>query len=279
MQTCVVCDWEIKDAGTQATLGSREVVVCCDDCAREVKANPARYQAKAAEADRAEIRAHIDSLFRAYIDRDLEAIRRGHTEDWRGFQVNSPAIVRGIGSYMGAAQQVLETARFRRYEMVDQEIQLYGDVAVVNGTGGLVEAVNLRTIVLRDEEGTVHVFPNGEVKTLANKSKDFAYYVISIGVPWDEDTDRVIDALNAAGESLLADPAFRVHILEPIDVYGIDAFETAQVIVKGRIKTVPQKQWLVGRELRKRIAKLFRERGIRMPGLPVIQMAPPSKPQ
>ena len=48
-----------------------------------------------------------------------------------------------------------------------------GDVAVVNGQGGLVEEVNLRTIVLRDEQGTVHVFPNGEVKTLANMSKDF----------------------------------------------------------------------------------------------------------
>jgi len=157
-----------------------------------------------------------------------------------------------------------------------------GDVAVVNGQGGLVEEVNLRTIVLRDEEGTVHVFPNGEVKTLANKSKDFAFYVITIGVLYDEDPDRVAEAMKTAADSMLTDPEFRIHILEPLEMYGIDAFEPTQLVLKARIKTVPQKQWLVGRELRKRIAKIFRERGIRMPGVPVIhvaQPAPPPKPQ
>jgi moderate conductance mechanosensitive channel len=153
-----------------------------------------------------------------------------------------------------------------------------GDVAVVNGQGGLVEEVNLRTLVLRDEEGTVHVFPNGEVKTLANKSKDFAYYVITIGVPYDEDPDRVAEAMNTAADSLLTDPEFRIHILEPLEIYGIDAFEPTQLVLKARIKTVPLKQWTVGRELRKRIAKIFRERGIRMPGLPVIHMAAPTAP-
>jgi len=61
-------------------------------------------------------------------------------------------------------------------------------------------------------------------------------------------------------------------------MYGIDAFEPTQLVLKARIKTVPQKQWLVGRELRKRIAKIFRERGIRMPGVPVIHVAQPALP-
>jgi len=162
--------------------------------------------------------------------------------------------------------------------IVEDQVRV-GDVAVVNGTGGLVEAVNLRTIVLRDEEGAVHVFPNGEVKTLANKSKDFAYYVLSVGVPWDEDPDRVADAMQIAADSLLNDPEFRIHILEPLEVYGIDTWEPTQLVLKGRIKTVPLKQWTVGRELRKRIAKTFRERGIRTPGLPVIQVAHPAPPK
>ena len=162
--------------------------------------------------------------------------------------------------------------------IVEDQVRV-GDVAVVNGTGGLVEAVNLRTIVLRDEEGAVHVFPNGEVKTLANKSKDFAYYVLSVGVPWDEDPDRVADAIKIAADSLLNDPEFRIHILEPLEVYGIDTWEPTQLVLKGRIKTVPLKQWTVGRELRKRIAKTFRERGIRTPGLPVIQVAHPAPPK
>ena len=140
-----------------------------------------------------------------------------------------------------------------------------GDVAVVNGQGGLVEEVNLRTTVLRDEEGTVHVFPNGEVKTLANKSKDFSYYVITFGIGYNDDPERVMAAMRDAAATLMSDPAFRPHILEPLDVYGVDAFDQGQLVLKARIKTVPLKQWLVGRELRKRIAKVFAERGIAPP--------------
>jgi small conductance mechanosensitive channel len=140
-----------------------------------------------------------------------------------------------------------------------------GDVAVVNGQGGVVEEVNLRTIVLRDEEGTVHVFPNGEVKTLANKSKDFAYYVISFGIGYDEDPERVMTAMRDAAASLERDDEFKPHILAPLEVYGIDAFQDSQVVLKARIKTVPLKQWLVGRELRMRMTKLFAERGIAPP--------------
>src|SRR5436190_4278960 len=140
-----------------------------------------------------------------------------------------------------------------------------GDVAVVNGQGGLVEQVNLRTIVLRDEEGTVHVFPNGEIKTLANKSKDFSYYVITFGVGYDEDPERVIAAMRDAAATLEADPDFKPHILAPLEVSGIDAFEDAHLVLKARIKTVPLKQWLVGRELRRRMAKVFAQRNIAPP--------------
>jgi small conductance mechanosensitive channel len=140
-----------------------------------------------------------------------------------------------------------------------------GDVAVVNGQGGLVEAVNLRTIVLRDEEGTVHVFPNGEVKTLANKSKDFSYYVITFGVGYNDDPERVLAAMRDASAALERDPAFKPHILAPLELYGIDAFQDTQIVVKARIKTVPLKQWLVGRELRRRMTKIFAERDIAPP--------------
>ena len=65
-----------------------------------------------------------------------------------------------------------------------------GDVAVVNGTGGLVERVSFRTIVLRDLSGTVHVFPNGTITTLANLTREWSAYVFDIGVAYKEDVDR-----------------------------------------------------------------------------------------
>jgi len=68
-----------------------------------------------------------------------------------------------------------------------------------------------------------------------------------------------------AGASLLQDDQFKPHILAPMEVYGVDAIEPGQFVVKGRIKTVPLKQWTVGRELRRRITALLKERNIQMP--------------
>ena len=153
--------------------------------------------------------------------------------------------------------------------IVEDQVRV-GDSAVVNGQGGLVEQVNLRTIVLRDESGTVHIFPNGEVKTLANMSKDFAYYVITVALPYDVDIDEAIAAMRDAAATVADDPEYKPHVLEPLDVYGVDSFEQGQLVLKARIKTVPQKQWLVGREIRKRITRVFAERGIHMAAAQVV---------
>jgi len=140
-----------------------------------------------------------------------------------------------------------------------------GDVAAINGTGGLVEAITLRTIVLRDEAGTVHIFPNGSITTLANMTKDFSYYVLNIGVEYHEDTDRVVEVLREVADEQQRDPRYSSAILQPLEVLGVDGFAESQIIVKARIKTVPQKQWDVGRELRRRIKKRFDAEGIAFP--------------
>jgi small conductance mechanosensitive channel len=111
----------------------------------------------------------------------------------------------------------------------------------------------------------VHTFPNGEIKTLANRTKDFAFYVIDLGFEYGEDVDRVIEVVKEAGAALLADPLFAPSILEPVEVLGVDDFRDSAVILKVRIKTIPLKQWEVGRELRRRIKRLMDRDGIRIP--------------
>jgi small conductance mechanosensitive channel len=137
-----------------------------------------------------------------------------------------------------------------------------GDVANINGTGGLVEAITVRTIVLRDSAGTVYIFPNGSIATLANLTKDFSYYVIDVQVDYSENTDRVIELLRESANELRQEPRFAASILEPLDVIGIDKFTNDGVVIQVRIKTLPQKQWEVGRELRRRILKRFLADGI-----------------
>jgi small conductance mechanosensitive channel len=140
-----------------------------------------------------------------------------------------------------------------------------GDAAAINNTAGLVEAINLRTIVLRDIEGTVHVIPNGAITSMANRSKDFSYYVVDVAISYFENPDRVAEVLREIGAELQADPAVGPAILEPIEILGVDSFGDWSVHMKVRIKTMPLKQWDVGRELRRRIVKAFDARGFAIP--------------
>jgi moderate conductance mechanosensitive channel len=140
-----------------------------------------------------------------------------------------------------------------------------GDVAIINGTGGLVEAISFRTIVLRDEAAVVHVFPNGSVNTLANMTKDWSAYVIGVNVAFKEDPDRVVDVMRRVGEEMFAEPNYRAAMLEPIEIFGVDGFTESAVTIKGRLKTLPLQQFTIGREYRRRLKKAFDAAGIEMP--------------
>lgn len=140
-----------------------------------------------------------------------------------------------------------------------------GDVANIDGTGGLVERITLRTIILRDLSGTVHVIPNGSISRLSNLTKDFSYYLIDMGVAYKEDTDKVVDVMKAVGDELLADPKYGVSMLGPLEVIGVDKFGDSSVDIRVRLKTIPLKQWEVGREFRRRVKKAFDAHGIEIP--------------
>lgn len=140
-----------------------------------------------------------------------------------------------------------------------------GDVAVVNGTGGLVEAITFRTIVLRDLAGIVHVFPHGTVNTLSNMTKEWSAYVIDLAVAYKEDTDRVVAVMHRVAEELRADPAYGPAMLEPMEIFGVDGFGESGVTIKARLKTLPLQQWTVGREYRRRLKKALDAEGIEIP--------------
>lgn len=140
-----------------------------------------------------------------------------------------------------------------------------GDVAVINGTGGLVERMNFRTIVLRDISGVVHVFPNGTVTTLSNMTSEWSAYVFEIGVAYKENTDRVVEVLKEVCRGLQADPLYSPLILEEAEIFGLEEFADSAVIIKGRIKTRPIRQWMVGREFLRRVKFAFEEKGIEIP--------------
>jgi small conductance mechanosensitive channel len=171
-----------------------------------------------------------------------------------------------IGLAVGFGAQTLVKDIISGLFLIAEDQVRLGDVAEVNGISGAVEEINLRTIVLRDLEGTLHYISNGEIRTLANKSKDFSYYVIDIGFGYDDDTDRIVEVVRDVARQLMEDPGYAATILEPLEVLGVDAFKASEVTLRFRIKTLPLKQWEVGRELRRRIKKAFDAQGIQIPG-------------
>jgi len=150
------------------------------------------------------------------------------------------------------------------FMLLEDQIRL-GDVVQINGTGGLVEEINLRTTLLRGLDGSVHIFQNGSISTLSNLTRDYSFYVFDIGVAYKEDTDRVVKTLVEVAAGMSSDPEYAEMILEPLEILGVDRFESSAVIVRSRIKTRPIKQWAVGRELNRRFKKRFDELHIEIP--------------
>lgn len=170
-----------------------------------------------------------------------------------------------VGLAVGfGAQNLIRDVISGFFIIIENQIRV-GDVAIVNGTGGLVEKINFRTIVLRDLGGVVHVFPNGVVTSLSNLTNQWSAYVFDLNVAYKENTDRVVTLLSAVGQSMLADEKFGKLMLEAPEIFGIDRFDDSAVVIKGRIRTKPIRQWEVGREFLRRVKLSFDAQGIEVP--------------
>ncbi|MDH4199526.1 MAG: mechanosensitive ion channel family protein [Spirochaetia bacterium] len=170
-----------------------------------------------------------------------------------------------VGVALGfGAQNLVRDIIAGFFIILENQIRV-GDVATINGTGGLVENINIRTTILRDLSGVVHIFPNGTITTLSNLTYEWSAYLIEIGVAYKENTDRVIQVMSNVGEKLLKDPQFGQYMLEIPEIFGVDKLDDSAIVIKGRIRTKPGRQWEVGREYLRRIKIAFDENHIDIP--------------
>jgi len=140
-----------------------------------------------------------------------------------------------------------------------------GDIVRVGDVSGLVEAITIRTTILRDSHGVVHIIPNGSISRVSNMTKNWSRAVLDIGVAYRENVDRVMDVMRDVGRELRADPEWAPLILEDCEVLGIDSFGDSAVVIRMNTKTLPLKQFPVARELRRRIKNRFDLEGIEIP--------------
>lgn len=139
------------------------------------------------------------------------------------------------------------------------------DVIKVGDHSGTVERLDLRRTVLRSLDGSVIVIPNGEVRTVTNLTKEWSRVVMDVSIPYEEDEDRVIEAMRRVGADLAADEEIGKLILEMPEVPGIESLGQYQVTIRMLVKTLPTKQWTVARALRRQVKKMFAREGIQIP--------------
>ncbi len=183
-----------------------------------------------------------------------------------GIQLGPLLATAGIGALaIGFGAQSLVKDVISGFFIILENQYRIGDVIEVAGVSGLVESVSLRKTVLRDLEGKVHTIPNGEIKIVSNLSKEWSQSVLDVGISYREDVDQVIDLLSQIGRELETEEPYKNAILGPLQILGIEKFGESQLVIRMMIKTVPLKQWEVGRELRRRVKNRFDEKGIQLP--------------
>jgi small-conductance mechanosensitive channel len=171
-----------------------------------------------------------------------------------------------VGLAIGFGSQALVKDIITGLFILIEDTLAVGDVVDVGkGHLGVVEAISIRSIRLRDGAGAVHSIPFSEVSSVINLTKDYAYYVGNVTVSYREDPDRVTEVLREVAGELMNDAAYRPFILEPLEIIGIDKMTELGVTIQSRLKTLPRKQWMVGREFARRMKRAFDREGIEMP--------------
>jgi len=138
-----------------------------------------------------------------------------------------------------------------------------GDLVRINAAPGIVEQINLRTIVLRDGEGAVQVFPNGSITSLANLSKQYAYAIVDMRVAYTENLDRVVGTIREVGGVIEKDQVWGSLVLAPLEVLGVESLADGFASIRVKFKTLPLNQGKVANELRRRLMTAFVGRGIK----------------
>jgi small-conductance mechanosensitive channel/putative effector of murein hydrolase LrgA (UPF0299 family) len=170
-----------------------------------------------------------------------------------------------VGVAIGFGSQSLVKDFLTGLFIVVENTVAVGDVVTIGAFGGVVETISIRTIRLRDADGSLHILPFGEVSKITNMTKGFAYALVDVGVAYGSDIDHVMQVLRDIGASLQEDPIFKRVILEPIEVMGIETLGDWSITIRCRIRTRPGKQWDVKRLLLATILKRFAQEKIDIP--------------
>ena len=139
------------------------------------------------------------------------------------------------------------------------------DFIEVGSVSGLVERITLRATYVRALNGDLCIVPNGEVRILANRTRDWSRVLVDLGVAYEEDLDRALRILEESARAFAEDPAVALDLLEPPAVLGVASLGDSAAQVRITVKTQPGRQWEVARRLREFLLAACEREGISLP--------------
>jgi small conductance mechanosensitive channel len=181
----------------------------------------------------------------------------------------APATVLGVGLGFGAQRIVGDV--LAGFFIITERQYGFGDVVSIQVVGapdtatGTVEDVTLRVTKVRSSNGEVITVPNGQIVKVVNLSRDWARAVVDVPIPTTVDVNRANEVLRHVGREAFRDPALRPLLLDPPSLMGVESLDLDQVNVRMVARTLPGKQFEVGRDLRARVVLAFRDQGMNVP--------------
>ena len=182
-----------------------------------------------------------------------------------------------VGIAVGFGAQTLVKDFLTGLFLIAEDVVSVGDNVRIGDSAGVVETMTMRTIRLRDPNGTLHIFPYSEAQVIHNRTKVFSAYLVQIPVSYDSDIDQALEILRAAGEEMQKDPTFAKLITRPFEVLGVDRLTENAVHLRARFTTEPRAQLKVGREFNRRLKNAFDAAGIVTPVKTVTLQRPPEE--
>lgn len=181
----------------------------------------------------------------------------------------APAAV--LGAALGFGAQRIVQDLLSGFFLITEKQYGFGDLVELSVTAGgsavgTVEDVTLRVTKLRTSDGEMYTVPNGQIVKSLNMSKDWARAVVDVPVPTSADLNKVNDILGDVAKAAMQDDGLPELLLDEPSLMGVESIEVDTVNLRMVARTLPGKQFEVGRELRALIVSSFRRNGIATSG-------------
>lgn len=158
---------------------------------------------------------------------------------------------------LGLGAQHLVRDLINGFFIVFEDQFVIGDTVRLGDTVGRVEQFTLRRTVLRDAQGALLSIPNGEIRQVANLSRDWSQQFVDVLVPAEVEVDRALGLLETVAAELRTDQDWVAALLDGPRVLGVESFGPAGVTLRLQVRTIAGRQHDVARELRRRIKARF----------------------